>query len=140
MGLWVKDQRKAIDDLAGIMGVRPAGQALTPGKKPASVSILNLSIMDALVDEPLLPFGELVKSTGLSPKTVRKRLDLLVKTKTISIEPRIGALTDSGDLVYQLLVTGHVDMSEVQKLLGETALTHHTPEPPMKYVFCREAP
>lgn len=65
-----------------------------------------------------MSFGELVKSTGLSPKTVRKRPDLLVKTKTISIKPRISALTDSGDLVYQLLVTGHVDMSEVQKIMG----------------------
>jgi DNA-binding Lrp family transcriptional regulator len=50
-------------------------QALTPRKKTRTVlSITDLSIMDALVDDPKIPFGDLVKTTGLSPKTVRKHL------------------------------------------------------------------
>ncbi|AIF84062.1 transcriptional regulator [Candidatus Nitrososphaera evergladensis SR1] len=140
VGMWTKDERKAANTLADILGTRPSGRALTPRKKKekrlAPVSIIDLSIMDALVDDPRLPFGELVKSTGLSPKTVRKHLELLLETKTISIEPLLGALTDSGKLIYQLLVAGTVGMSEVRRIMGETALTHQTQEPPMKYMLC----
>jgi DNA-binding Lrp family transcriptional regulator len=91
VGLWTKDEHTAIDNLVNVLGVRHAHQALTPRKKREGISITDLFIMDALVDDPKLPFGELVKSTGLSPKTVRKHLDLLVDSKTISIEPSLGA-------------------------------------------------
>jgi DNA-binding Lrp family transcriptional regulator len=133
----VKDEREAMDAFANIFRVQPSGRAWTPrNKRRAPVSIIDLSIMDALVDEPRLPFDQLVKSTGLSPKTVRKHLNLLLETKTISIEPSLGALTDSGELIYQLLVAGRVSMSEVRRMMGETALTHRTQEPPMKYMLC----
>jgi len=101
------------------------------------LSITDLSIMDALVDDPKIPFGELVKTTGLSPKTVRKHIDRLLEAKTISIDPLLGALTDSGALIYPLVIAGRVGMDEVRKIMGESAQTHHTFEPPMKHVFCR---
>jgi DNA-binding IclR family transcriptional regulator len=44
--------------------------------------------MDALVDDPKVPFGEILSSTSLSPKTVRKHLNLLLEKKTISIDPQ----------------------------------------------------
>ena len=94
--------------------------------------------MDALVDDPKVPFGELLKSTSLSPKTVRNHLNRLLETKTISIDPILGALTDSGALIYPMVVAGRVSMDEIQKIMGESALTHHTLEPPMKNVLCGE--
>ena len=93
--------------------------------------------MDALVDNPKVPFGELLKTTGLSPKTVRKHLNLLLETKTISINPLPGALTDSGELIYPLVVDGSVSMDDVRKIMGESAQTHHTLEPLMKHILCR---
>jgi DNA-binding Lrp family transcriptional regulator len=93
--------------------------------------------MDALVDEPKVPFGELLKSTGLSPKTLRRRLNLLLDTKTISIDPLLGALTDSGELIYPLVVAGRVSMDEIRRIMGESAQTNHTLRPPMKHVLCR---
>jgi hypothetical protein len=51
--------------------------------------------------------------------------------------PILGALADSGELIYQLVVKGRVSMSEVRRVMGEAALTQHTQEPPMKYVLCR---
>jgi hypothetical protein len=93
--------------------------------------------MDALTDEPQVQFGELLKSTRLSPKTLRRRLNLLLDTKTISIDPLLGALTDSGELIYPLVVAGRVSMDEVRRILGESAQTHHTLKPPMKHVLCR---
>jgi DNA-binding Lrp family transcriptional regulator len=93
--------------------------------------------MDALVDDPKVPFGELLESTRLSPKTLRKHLDLLLERKTISTDPLLGAMTDSGALIYPLVIAGRVSMDEVRRIMGESAQTHHTLEPPMKHVLCR---
>jgi DNA-binding Lrp family transcriptional regulator len=136
--LWTKNEREATDNLAKVLGVRPSVQALKPRKKRrALISITDLSIMDALVDDPKVSFDELLKSTGLSPKTVRKHLNLLLETKTISIDPLLRTLTDSGELIYPLVVAGRVSMDEVHRIMGETAQTRHILEPPMKYVLCK---
>ena len=135
--LWTKNEREATVNLTKILGVKPSMQALTSRKKRRiPLSITDLSIMDALVDDPKIPFGELVKTTGLSPKTVRKHIDRLLEAKTISIDPLLGALTDSGALIYPLVIAGRVSMDEVRKIMGESAQTHHTFEPPMKHVLC----
>ena len=136
--LWARNEREATDKLCKILGIRPSIRALRPHKKRgAPLSLTDLLIMDALVDDPKVPFGDLLKSTGLSPKTVRKHLKLLLETKTVSIDPLLGALTDSGALIYPLAVAGRVSMDEVRKIMGESVQTHHTLEPPMKHVLCR---
>jgi DNA-binding Lrp family transcriptional regulator len=138
MRLWTKNEREAIDNLAKILGVRPSERAFRPRKKRrAPLSITDLLIIDALVDDPKVPFGELLRSTGLSPKTVRKHLNLLLETKTISVDPFLGALTDSGELIYPMVVAGRVGMDEVRRIMGEAAQIHHTLEPPMKHVLCK---
>jgi DNA-binding Lrp family transcriptional regulator len=136
--LWTKNEREATDNLAKILGVRPSVQAHPPRKKKGTpVSITDLSIMDALVDDPKVSFDEIIKSTRLSPKTVRKHLNRLLETKTISVDPILGALTDSGELIYPLVIAGKVSMDDVRKIMGETAQIRHTLEPPMKYVLCK---
>lgn len=136
--LWTKNEREAIDNLVKILGVRPSMRALTPcnkGRRPLSKT--DLLIMDALVDDPKIRFRELLESTGLSPKTLRKHLDLLLERKTISIDPLLGALTDSGALIYPLVIAGMVSMDEVRGIMGESAQTHHILKPPMRHVLCR---
>jgi DNA-binding Lrp family transcriptional regulator len=135
--LWTKNEYKATANLTKILDVRPSRRAFKPRKRRAPLSITDLSIMDALVDNPRVPFGELLKTTGLSPKTVRKHLNLLLETKTISMDPLLGALTDSGELIYPLVVDGRVNMDDIRRIMGESAQTHHTIEPPMKHVLCR---
>jgi DNA-binding Lrp family transcriptional regulator len=136
--LWTKNEREATDNLSKTLGVRPSMRALTARKKRLGpLSITDLLIMDALVDYPQKPFGELLKSIGLSPKTIRKHLNRLLEAKTISVDPILGALTDSGELIYPLVIAGKVSMDEVRRIMGESALTHHTLEPPMKNVLCR---
>ncbi|HZA48690.1 MAG TPA: winged helix-turn-helix transcriptional regulator [Nitrososphaera sp.] len=137
MRLWTKNEREAIDNLTKILGVRPSKRALKPRKRCAPVSITELSIMDALVDDPRAPFGEILKTSGLSPKTVRKHLNLLLETKTIFIDPLLGVLRDSSELVYPLVVAGRVSMDQVRRIMGDAAQIHHTLEPPMKHVLCR---
>jgi DNA-binding transcriptional ArsR family regulator len=77
-------------------------------KRQAPLSLTDLLIIDALVDKPKVPFRDILKSTGLSPKTVRKHLNLLLETKMISIDPLLGALADSGSLIYPLAVAGNI--------------------------------
>jgi DNA-binding transcriptional ArsR family regulator len=136
--LWTKNEREASDNLAKILGVRPSVQAHPPRKKKGTlVSITDLSIMDALVDDPKVSFDEIIKSTRLSPKTVRKHLNRLLETKTLSVDPILGPLTDSGELIYSLVIAGKVSMDDVRKIMGETTQIRHTLEPPMKYVLCK---
>ena len=136
--LWTKNESEAIDNLRTILGVKPSMQAFTPRKKDRTpMSTSDLLIMDALVDEPKIPFAELLRHTRLSPKTLRKHLNQLLATKTISIDPLLGTLQDSGALIYPLVVAGRVGMDEIQRIMGEATLTHHTLEPPMKHVLCR---
>ena len=136
--LWTKNEREAIDNLLKILGVRPSMRALTARKKRRPpLYITDLLIMDALVDDPKVPFGGLLKYTGLSPKTVRKRLNRLLETKTISVDPILGALTDSCALIYPMVVAGKISMDEVRRVMGESAQTHHTLQPPTKHVLCR---
>ena len=136
--LWTRNQREATYNVCKILGIKPSIRALRPRKKRrAPLSLSDLLIIDALVDDPRVPFGDLLKSTGLSPKTVRKHLNLLLETKTISIDPLLGALTDSGALIYPLAVAGRVSMDEVRKIMCESVQTHHTLEPPMNHVLCR---
>jgi DNA-binding Lrp family transcriptional regulator len=136
--LWTKNEREAIDNLIKILGFRASMRTLTPRNKGrAPLSKTDLLIMDALVDDPKVPFGELLDSTGLSPKTLRKHLDLLLERKTIAIDPLLGALTDSGALIYSLVIAGRVSMDEVRGIMGESAQSHHTLKPSMRHVLCR---
>jgi DNA-binding Lrp family transcriptional regulator len=137
VGLWTCDEEKSINYMTKILGVGPSGRALTPRMRHAPVSITDLSIMDSLVDNPIMPFDELVKSTELSPKTIRKHLNTLLETKTISIEPILGSLTDSGELIYPMVIAGNVSMDEVRRIMEEAEQLHYAVDPPVKHVLCR---
>jgi DNA-binding Lrp family transcriptional regulator len=138
MRLWTKNEPEATDNVSKILGVRPFKQAVKPRKKRRTpISITELSIMDSLVDDPRVSFDEILKTTGLSPKTVRKHLNRLLETKTILIDPLLGVLRDSPELVYPLAIAGKVSMDEIRRIMGEAAQIHHTLEPPMKHVLCR---
>ncbi len=137
IGLWTRNKENNTDCIKNILGIKPAEQIFMPYRKSPPLSITDLSIMDALIDEPRSSIGELVKSTDLSPKTVRKHLNQLLETKTISIVPLLGAFADSGEVIYPLVIIGRVNMSEVRKILDEAALLRSIQDPPMKYVLCK---
>ena len=135
---WPNDRTKPIKDLTMALESRPSGQTFTKRQDGGQrLSLIDLRIMDALVDDPLTPFEELVKKTGLSPKTVRKHLQLMIKDETIFIMPRLGSLAEPGDLVYHLTVTGTVGRNELRQVLGEALVVSETSEPPHRYLLCR---
>jgi DNA-binding Lrp family transcriptional regulator len=97
---------------------------------------MDLYIIDALIDQPRMPLSELARLTGLSPKTVRRHLEFLIRERVIFIEPRLGTLAESGEIVYQLAVFGRVTMSELRKILGQVFLVNELEEPPVKSLLC----
>ena len=135
-GVWSQDREQAVKDLTAVLGTTPSGQAFTEGHILRPLSLIDLSLIDALIDNPRMLLDELIDSTKLSPKTVRKHLQQLIQKETIFIEPRLGALTDSGDLVYQIAVAGRISMGDVRRIMGQAVLLHNTQEPPIKYLLC----
>lgn len=137
VGVWSDNTSRSLRELSIALGEKPSGHAVTGAGDLPPLSILDLMVIDALVDNPKIPFKELVEVSGLSPKTVRKHLDSLIRSETIVIMPRLGAGSSSGELVYNLAVSGKVSMSEIRRILDDALLVHETRNPAMKYLLCR---
>jgi DNA-binding transcriptional ArsR family regulator len=137
VGVWSDNASRSIRELSVALGEKPSGHAMTGAGDLPLLSILDFLVIDALVDNPKIPFKELVEATGLSPKTVRKHLDSLIRSETMAIMPRLGVGSSSGDIVYNLAVAGRVPMSGIRKILVDALLVHETRNPPMKYLLCR---
>lgn len=134
---WPNDVARALVDLTTLLGRSPTGHAVAARSRGEDLSGIDWRILDALIDAPLVPVKALSESTGLSPKTVRRHLDAMRRSEAVSIVPRLGALTDSGDLVYHLAVVGTVSIAALRRVLGEAVLIHETHTPPLKYLLCR---
>lgn len=135
--MWPKDRKKDVDDLTSVVGESPSGHAWLEHRDHQPLSQADWRIIDALLDRPRIDLKELCKSTGLSPKTVRKHLEMLLREQIIYVEPRLGSLADPGEVVYPLAVTGGIGLGEVRRVLGDAVLVNETQEPQMKYLLCR---
>jgi DNA-binding Lrp family transcriptional regulator len=139
-GVWSRGSGQSIRKLAGTLGAKPTTGAFTerrPDLRP--LSILDLQIIDALIDDPTIPLKKIIELTGLSPKTIRKRLETLFGSSIISILPLLGPMTGSGELVYYLLIMGEVEMKDLHRLFDNAILVNKTQKPPMKYLLCSES-
>jgi DNA-binding Lrp family transcriptional regulator len=134
---WPRDRSGPVKELTSLLGVRPLGQTRTEPQIKRKLSAADWRIMDTLVDDPTIPFEALTDKTGLSPKTVRKHLQSMIDDEIVFIMPRLGSLSDSGEVVYHLSVTGKARLSELREVLGEVFLVGDTQDPPMKYLLCR---
>jgi DNA-binding Lrp family transcriptional regulator len=136
--LWPQHAARAVEGLARFVGREPNWHAFTDSLWKGNVSGLDWRILDALIDAPLASIGMLSDTTGLSPKTVRNRLAGLIRSEAIFVVPRLGLPTDSGVLVYNLVVSGTAPFAEVKHRIGDAVLIHETGgTPPRKYLFCR---
>jgi DNA-binding Lrp family transcriptional regulator len=137
--VWSTGSGISIRKLADALGAKPSMGAFTGRRNLDPLSVLDLQIIDALIDDPTMPLKKIIELTGLSPKTIRKRLETLFESSIISILPRLGPKTGSGEVVYYLAVIGEVEMKEIHKLFGDAVLVNKTQKPPMKYLLCRES-
>jgi DNA-binding Lrp family transcriptional regulator len=135
--LWPRDATAAVQDLGRFLSREPGWRGVGPANRTSSLSSLDWRVLDALIDAPRASADQLSLATGLSPKTVRNHLDGLIRNESIFVVPRLGSLTDSGEVVYHLLVSGTAALPDVRRALGDAVLIHETAEPPRKYLFCR---
>lgn len=135
--LWPHEVTAAVDTLGRFLGRESSWLGVGPTTRPRTLSTLDWRVLDALIDAPRGSVDQLSFATGLSPKTVRKHVDGLIRDESIFVVPRLGSLTDAGEVVYHLLVSGTVALPEVRRALGDSSLVHETAEPPIKYLFCR---
>ncbi len=136
--VWSDGSGQSIRKLAGALGAKPTNGAFTARHHLRPLSVLDLQIIDALIDDPTIPLKKIIESTGLSPKTIRKRLESLFRSSIISILPLLGPKTGSGEVVYYLLIMGEVEMKEIHRLFDNAVLVNKTQKPPMKYLLCSE--
>lgn len=135
--MWPRDPEEAVAQLSAALAATPSGRTLADPTPYDSLSVLDWRIMDALVDDPRLPLGDLCRRTGLSPKTVRKHLARLLNNRAIYITPKLGSLGDAGEIVFPLLVFGDVRSAEVRQTIGDAFLLNSSEVPPTKYFLCR---
>ncbi|MCI4319477.1 MAG: Lrp/AsnC family transcriptional regulator [Thermoplasmata archaeon] len=135
-GLWTDQRADATRDLSQLLGAAPTAEVLAPRLRLAPLSLIDWKITDALLDDPRVELRTLCERTHLTPKTVRQHLRHLVDEGALSIAPRLGALNDSGELVYTLSVFGPIDFGEVREVLGDAALLRRTSTPKAQYVLC----
>ena len=136
--LWPIDRERAMSILAKTVGASPSGHFLAePNRGFHPPTMVDWQITDALVDDPVRSLDDLVKATGLSPKTVRNHLRQLVGEETVTIAPNLGSLSDSGELVYTVSVFGQTGFSEIRRVLGDAYLIKQFQHPPAKHLLCR---
>ena len=134
---WPRDRSDPNKYLAKVLGKEPSGRTFSEPSPHGNLSPVDWQIIDALIDYPTIPLRELIEKTGLSPKTLRKHLALLIREKAIFVMPRLGALADSGELVYHLALTGRLSSSDLRRSLGDSYIISETQDPPMMYLLCR---
>ena len=134
--LWPRNQKESLEELTRMLG-EPSGQALAEHLPHPPLSLADWRIIDALIDDPRIELEVLCKSTGLSPKTVRKHMSSMIREEVIYITPRLGTLSGSGELIYHLMVDGKAVFGELRRTLGDAVLINETKDPPMKYLLCR---
>jgi DNA-binding Lrp family transcriptional regulator len=134
---WPKDPAEAIQNLTLALGAKPRRQSISTRTSHRPLSLIDWQIVEALIDDPTMPLKTLIRKTGLSPKTARKHLESLIREQKLFISPRMGALTDSGEIVYTIAVFGKVSVGELRKLLGDAFLINQTQTPPSRYLLCR---
>ncbi len=135
--LMPRNREQGVEDLVRTVGDGPSGQAWVQHPKRQPLSLVEWRIIDALLDNPKMGLKELCEATGLSPKTVRKHVVMLIRDEIIFVTPKLGNLADPGEVVYHLAVTGRIELAEVCRVLGDAVLVNETREPEMKYLLCR---
>ena len=139
VGLWTKNLGRSISDLKELLSEEPTGHAATGLRRVRPPSSLDWTMIHVLIDDPTISLGELIRMTGLSPKTVRKHLVKLFDSETLVIIPRLGTVEGSGELVYQLAVSGPATVSNIRDVIPDAVLLHQTRNPPMNYLLCRSS-
>jgi DNA-binding Lrp family transcriptional regulator len=101
----------------------------------ATLSSLEWRVLDALLERPRASLVELAETTGLTPRTVRKRRDSLFARGLLAIAPNFDSSGESGLLIY----SGYVEARQSETLESLRApglvVLHRLHKPPAAWIF-----
>ncbi|TLZ90927.1 MAG: winged helix-turn-helix domain-containing protein [Methanobacteriota archaeon] len=105
------------------------------------MSPIDWRVMRPLIREPRMPIRTLAERTGLSPKTVRRHRDALLRDGAFTIEVHVRGARARGLLLYNLWLTlPHLparDRHAILTKLPRCVVVNVMQEPPAIYLFCR---
>jgi len=132
------------EDLVRVFGSPIFSILPRPFRAPPTETVLSpidWRVMRPLVRNPRMPIRRLAERTGLSPKTVRRHRDALLRDGTLTIEVQIRGAKARGHLLYNLWLTlPHLPARDRQAILTKLprcVVVTVMQEPPSIYLFCR---
>src|SRR6266581_399072 len=112
-----------------------------PPPAPVVLSPIDWRVMRPLVREPRMPARTLADRVRLSPKTVRRHRDAMIREGTLTVETSLSGARAQGLLLYNMyLVLPRLPPTERHQILTKIprcVAVSVMAEPPSIYVFCR---
>ena len=122
-----------------VFTVRP--RPVRPPPAPVVLSPIDWRVMRPLVREPRMPVRTLADRVRLSPKTVRRHRDAMIRDGTLMIETSLSGARAQGLLLHNMyLVLPRLPPTERHQILTKLprcVAVSVMAEPPSIYVFCR---
>lgn len=104
------------------------------------LSPLDWRLLEVLVPRPRTPVAALAEATGLTPKTVRRHRDRMIRDGLLVVIPIVVGTPSPGLLMFNLALygVGLEDRAEVLRAVPQKVLINETREgTPMMYLLCR---
>lgn len=98
---WERVERAAVS----VLGKPPANATFRPCAAPAEAAPSDWRLLRALLPDARASMGDLARRSGLSVKTVQRRLGALLHTGRLRLEPVLSPSEASGLVLYSLHVT-----------------------------------
>ncbi len=107
-------------------------------KSPPTLSPVDWRTMRPLVANPRIPLNKLAAETGLTPRTVRRHREKLVKEGLLYVAPLIAPGHARGSVVFELVVylKSRSDRAVLRKLLPGSAVIDVVDNPPGFILLC----
>ncbi len=141
VNLYARDEDGTVSpQLSALLGGPPfevlaPERHLSDSRPIGTVSPLDWRVLDGLLDGPSDPLTELAARTGLTPRTVKRRRESLVRRGLVRVLPGFNTSRESGLVLYSgQIVVGRVEDLGAVQIPGLYVMQRFS-EPPAAWVF-----
>lgn len=132
-----RDDAEPPAGLVKLLGPPDPSESHSPPRETDVLSRMDWRIMEVLCRNPRLPATQVAKECSLSPKTVRKRRDELVKRRHLVVVPRLDTEAASGITLFEIALKFTVPQSlpAITGLISEGIVLHRREDGRSAYLF-----